>query len=139
MTQAGNSLIAEMNKTKFFHKYRAVSQELEKCLDDLLLISDTISSLEDDEEGESAELEEDDKPPDDLSPTTPHEGMGQPIRAKYENSSFLPFMKKIIIIGNLENVLQIFQNFIVVLPNVFRQMVANKHSFVIKKFRPLIL
>ncbi|CAB4016127.1 E3 ubiquitin- ligase NEDD4-like [Paramuricea clavata] len=69
---AANSLLTEGNKTKFFQKYRAVSQELEKCLDDLLLISATISSLEDEEE-ESAGSEEDDKPPDDLSPTTSHE------------------------------------------------------------------
>ena len=110
MTQAGNSLIAETNKTKFFHKYRAVSQELEKCLDDLLLISDTISSLEDDEEGESAESEEDDKPPDDLSPTTHHEGMGSPLRPNMKKQ-FLTFYEEKFF-SNLENVLQIFQNFI---------------------------
>ena len=76
VVQSGNSLIAENNKTKFFHKYRAVSQELEKCLDDLLLISDTISSLEDDEEGENTDSEEEDKPPDELQSTISHEGIG---------------------------------------------------------------
>lgn len=61
--------MTECNKTKFFQKYRAVSQELEKCLDDLLLISATISSLEEDGDDEdSAESEEDDKPPDDKPP-----------------------------------------------------------------------
>ncbi|XP_028407927.1 uncharacterized protein LOC114530556 isoform X2 [Dendronephthya gigantea] len=70
---AANSLLTECNKTKFFQKYRAVSQELEKCLDDLLLISATISSLEEDDEN-SGESEEDDKPPDDHPLTSCHEG-----------------------------------------------------------------
>ena len=76
MKHAANSLLSEGNKTKFFQKYRAVSQELEKCLDDLLLISDAISSLEDGEGDESAESEEDDKPPDDCSLPVSNKGMG---------------------------------------------------------------
>ena len=75
--KAANSLLSENNKTKFFNKYRAVSQELEKCLDDLLLISATISSLEDEEEeedDEESEGEEDEKPPDDLLPTAATQG-----------------------------------------------------------------
>lgn len=45
--KTANHLLCETNKTKFFNKYRAVSQELEKCLDDLLLISATVSSPDD--------------------------------------------------------------------------------------------
>lgn len=75
MKEAANLLLTEGSKTKFFQKYRAVSQELEKCLDDLLFISATISSLEDnEEEGESDG--EDEKPPDDISRAACHEGMG---------------------------------------------------------------
>ena len=75
MKHAANSLLTESNKTKFFQKYRAVSQELEKCLDDLLLISDAISSLEDGDEEDSGGSEDDDKPPDDLSSPASHEGI----------------------------------------------------------------
>ena len=76
MKHAANSLLTESNKSKFFQKYRAVSQELEKCLDDLLLISATISSLEEEEGDESTGSEDDDKPPDDLHPTISCQGTG---------------------------------------------------------------
>ena len=57
--KTAQNLLGETSKTKFFNKYRAVSQELEKCLDDLLLISATISSLDDNDEEEDEESEED--------------------------------------------------------------------------------
>ena len=85
-------LLAEKNKTKFFQKYRAVSQQLEKCLDDMLLVSATISSLEDGEGEEDGEDGEDEESPsaedehkpadvgDHLSPTASHEGMASMLR-----------------------------------------------------------
>lgn len=76
MKSAASSLLKESNKTKFFQKYRAVSQELEKCLDDLLVISATVSSLEDEEEEENDESEEDEKLPSNQleSPDTSQNG-----------------------------------------------------------------
>lgn len=38
-------LLEEKDRRKFFQKYSSVSQELEKCLDCLLLISDSVTAL----------------------------------------------------------------------------------------------
>ena len=54
-------MLSETNKTKFFSKYRAISQELEKCLDDLLLVSATISSLDDQDDDDDDDEQDDDK------------------------------------------------------------------------------
>lgn len=47
-TQASSpakTLLEEKDRKKFFQKYSSVSQELEKCLDCLLLISDSVTAL----------------------------------------------------------------------------------------------
>ena len=48
LLQASNpakTLLEEKDRKKFFQKYSSVSQELEKCLDCLLLISDSVTAL----------------------------------------------------------------------------------------------
>lgn len=50
--QASNpakKLLEEKDRKKFFQKYSSVSQELEKCLDCLLLISDSVTALGDED------------------------------------------------------------------------------------------
>ena len=48
-------LLQEKDRRKFFQKYSSVSQELEKCLDCLLLISDSVTALgEEDTLGKSS-------------------------------------------------------------------------------------
>ena len=56
VTDPATELLQETERTKFFSKYSSVSQELEKCLDILLLISDSITSLAADEELEGSYL-----------------------------------------------------------------------------------
>lgn len=42
-------LLKENDRKKFFNKYSTVSQELEKCLDCLLLVSDSLLALEEED------------------------------------------------------------------------------------------
>lgn len=42
-------LLKEKDRKRFFQKYSSVSQELEKCLDCLLLISDSVTAFEEED------------------------------------------------------------------------------------------
>ncbi|XP_046840210.1 uncharacterized protein LOC124434364 [Xenia sp. Carnegie-2017] len=47
--QSACSLLEESNSGRFFKAYRTVNQQLEKCLEDLFIISASISSIDDEQ------------------------------------------------------------------------------------------